>query len=479
MQVTLNVTKKQAILGLGLVVLVGLAVWLFRDKPTSLHGTPPNSGNTKTIEITSDGYNPDRLEIQQGDTVRFENKDDKPRWPASDPHPSHDIYPEFDPKKSIQPGDSWEFTFQREGTFGFHDHISPHKRGEIIVGKKISSGDGEASIQALLAETDKQKQAKIVKAMAEKFGPLETLTMMQQGNLPYNGETHLLVHEIGNVAYEKYGDDALKYCTDAFLSACYHGVIINQLGDHGFEGVGRMVEKCKAAGPLVISQCSHGAGHGFLAWQDYKVLDALPYCDKLHDFDAAIPEFNCHDGIFMENVFGVHEGKPSPNRMIKKDDPYYPCNAVPEKYIPGCYADQATVMYEIYGGDLRKVAQGCDGVPNADHKRVCYDNFARQIHPISRGQADQAIGLCKNATGIWQDQCLITIVNAEFSVGGKRSPVSYGMCPAVKDTGKIAECHEVVIANIGTYAQSPSERKELCGLISSASWKAECQKRYQ
>jgi hypothetical protein len=239
-----------------------------------------------------------------------------------------------------------------------------------------------------------------------------------------------------------------------------------------------MVEKCKEAGPLVFSQCSHAAGHGFLAWQDYQVLKALPYCDKLHEYDKDIPEFNCHDGVFMENVFGVHDGKPSPNRMIKKDDPYYPCNAVPSKYVPGCYADQATVMYEIFGGDFRKIAQACDGVKDENNKRICYDNLARQIHPVTAGDSAKAIELCKSATGIWQDQCLITIVNAEFSVGGKRSPVSYAMCPAVKDSGKITECYNVLLANISTYGQTSAERRELCGLVKSDAWKAECLKRY-
>jgi hypothetical protein len=131
-----------------------------------------------------------------------------------------------------------------------------------------------------------------------------------------------------------------------------------------------------------------------------------------------------------------------------------------------------------FGGDFRKIAQACDGVKDENNKRICYDNLARQIHPVTAGDSAKAIELCKSATGIWQDQCLITIVNAEFSVGGKRSPVSYAMCPAVKDSGKITECYNVLLANISTYGQTSAERRELCGLVKSDAWKAECLKRY-
>jgi hypothetical protein len=89
MQITLQVTKKQIILGVILIVLAAGAAFLFRDNKRTLHGTPPNAGKITTIEITAEGFKPDSVTIQNGDTVRFENKDSKPRWPASDPHPVH------------------------------------------------------------------------------------------------------------------------------------------------------------------------------------------------------------------------------------------------------------------------------------------------------------------------------------------------------------------------------------------------------
>lgn len=395
-----------------------------------------SSGNA-IVEISAEGFSPKNLTINLGDPVRFINKDARARWPASDPHPTHDFLSGFDPQRPIESDSSWSFVFTTEGKWSYHDHLIPHQKGEIIVigesdtnvlsrfrdflnlniNKTNSPATAESApeeLKQLLAEKNTKKQAKIVRAMAEKYGPREALQLMQRSGLPQTGETHLLVHEIGNVAYERYGQSALLYCDESFLSACYHGVVLNEIGDRGIAGVARLIEECRSAGPHIYAQCSHAAGHGFLAYNNYKVLEALPFCDQLGEFAQDIPTFNCRDGIFMENIFGVHNGKPSPNRMVKTDDPYYPCNAVPEKYRDGCFANQATLMYQLFDGNLRKVAEHCDKVGEEKYKEICYNNFARQIHPLTEGKTERAKIFCANATGQWKDQCILTLVSAAF-----------------------------------------------------------------
>lgn len=86
-----------------------------------------------TVRITKDGFSPEEIRITKGTTVIFENKDEYWHWVASDIHPSHSIYPEFDPGGAIGPGKSWEFIFDRLGEWGYHDHLSPYIVGKIIV----------------------------------------------------------------------------------------------------------------------------------------------------------------------------------------------------------------------------------------------------------------------------------------------------------------------------------------------------------
>lgn len=89
---------------------------------------------TFTITITDDGFSPDPVKIQKGTKIIFLNKGQNPHWPASDFHPTHGIYPEFDPLKGISPSEEWSFTL-KPGKWHYHDHLYPSFTGTIEVEK--------------------------------------------------------------------------------------------------------------------------------------------------------------------------------------------------------------------------------------------------------------------------------------------------------------------------------------------------------
>lgn len=106
--------------------------------------SPPASQNTsvkiETVVLTSleivvseNGFFPKDSQVKKGSTVTFINKGTKAVWPASDPHPTHTDYSDFNPKRGIAPGMSWSFTFEQAGDWGYHDHLSPFRRGTITV----------------------------------------------------------------------------------------------------------------------------------------------------------------------------------------------------------------------------------------------------------------------------------------------------------------------------------------------------------
>ena len=98
------------------------------------------------IEITPDGFIPQSVTIDQNSTIIFVNKDETDHWPASNTHPHHDLYPEFDPKKPIAPGDFWIFKPKKIGAWKFHDHLFPHQRGLLIVTGESSETKMETSL---------------------------------------------------------------------------------------------------------------------------------------------------------------------------------------------------------------------------------------------------------------------------------------------------------------------------------------------
>jgi hypothetical protein len=91
--------------------------------------------NSKThlVILKESGFEPKELTIQKGDIVQFKTEISDSFWPASDIHPTHGIYPEFDPQEPIEPSQTWSFRFNKEGSWKFHDHLQPVFRGIITV----------------------------------------------------------------------------------------------------------------------------------------------------------------------------------------------------------------------------------------------------------------------------------------------------------------------------------------------------------
>lgn len=92
---------------------------------------PDTSHPAATVTMTKGAFDPDPVTVQQGQTVCWINRDSVDHWPASNIHPTHEIYPEFDPKRGIKPGETWCFAFGRAGIWKYHDHLFPEIVGTV------------------------------------------------------------------------------------------------------------------------------------------------------------------------------------------------------------------------------------------------------------------------------------------------------------------------------------------------------------
>ncbi len=86
-----------------------------------------------TVVLKDSGFEPEMTRITRGGTVTFRNERENPFWPASDLHPSHGLYAEFDPMRPLDPGEQWSFRFDRVGTWDYHDHLRSYYVGTIHV----------------------------------------------------------------------------------------------------------------------------------------------------------------------------------------------------------------------------------------------------------------------------------------------------------------------------------------------------------
>jgi len=126
--------KKRPLLIFTLILIIALAFFLalqFKYSSNSL--TRPSTSVTHAIILEEGGFSQKEITINQGDTINFTTSLNQPFWPASDLHPTHGIYPEFDPLEPLDADTSWKFTFHKKGSWKYHDHLSPQYRGIIHV----------------------------------------------------------------------------------------------------------------------------------------------------------------------------------------------------------------------------------------------------------------------------------------------------------------------------------------------------------
>lgn len=141
------------VLGIGAyVVLGGQPEPAPAPTPNIIVNNPPEDGDTQladseviTVDYTDQGFAPRTLTVKVGDTVRFVNQSSHDMWVGVDEHPSHTQYDNtsrdehcpdgsaFDQCARSGPGTSWDFTFAKAGTFGYHNHVRASDTGTIVV----------------------------------------------------------------------------------------------------------------------------------------------------------------------------------------------------------------------------------------------------------------------------------------------------------------------------------------------------------
>lgn len=118
-----------------IVGVLGFLIFSKMNPQRSSESAPPTVQVTSenSVKYTDSGFSPKELKISVGSTVTFINDSRSALWVASNPHPIHTDYFGFDSRKSIDTGDTYQFTFNKTGTFGFHNHLLPETSGVIIV----------------------------------------------------------------------------------------------------------------------------------------------------------------------------------------------------------------------------------------------------------------------------------------------------------------------------------------------------------
>ncbi len=106
--------------------------------PSSSEATQPTSSPSGTIAeensvtLTSSGFSPATLTVKAGAKVTWTNKSGGAAIIASNPHPTHTDYPPLN-LGTFQDGGTLSLTFNKAGTYGYHNHLDPSQTGTIVV----------------------------------------------------------------------------------------------------------------------------------------------------------------------------------------------------------------------------------------------------------------------------------------------------------------------------------------------------------
>ena len=84
------------------------------------------------VKITSTGFSPKDITVKVGKMVTWENTDSANHTVNSAPHPTHTLYP-FLNIGVIGPEEKKSVSFEKAGTYKYHDHLNPSLIGTVTV----------------------------------------------------------------------------------------------------------------------------------------------------------------------------------------------------------------------------------------------------------------------------------------------------------------------------------------------------------
>lgn len=440
--------------------------------------------NHLTVRIDENGFHPQKLIIKAGETAMFLNTDKQAHWPASNIHPTHTIYPAFDPKKVIDAGASWSFTFERPGEWRYHDHIFPDRAGIITVEgssphdtnppkettKKQSPSLTKEKTEHLFANINMFETAKNETRLGELLSQAGARAVMN-GLLSDSGggsiiDCHQEAHLIGRLAYEQFGASVFQEGDASCHSGFYHGALEAFLAEKGTTNLAKNVENVCDAFPTLFGrfECLHGIGHGLMAYENYDLPQTLRVCDLLAtDYDRN----SCYGGVFMENIVAAQGfgAIPGHDTTWTNKDPHFPCNAIDQSQSVQfqCYQMQTSWMLTLFAYDFDRVIPECLKAP-ANMISVCFKSFGRDAAGHTLRNPQKIRDICEKVP---QDmdyyrQCVIGAINVIVDFwGGGLATQGTELCTLLPEKGK-DPCYTTLASRLRDIFKEEKKRSAMC-----------------
>lgn len=454
---------------------------------------------TAIIEINDEtGFVPSEFVIAQGDTVLFRNVGTELHWPASNIHPTHQIYPAFDPKRALGAHEEWSFVFEKTGVWRMHDHVLPEFAGVIIVEEDPDSmsaknsfsfsdatpdfyekitrifkriythiffGRVEAEFEALDIFTVVRSEKDLIRWM-KAVGPekvMDRLVSASGGGSLF--DCHTEAHYTGRAAWDAYGSEAFKRGNASCHSGYYHGAMEGFLQDKGTDNIAEKINSlCLLFDTSFgVFECLHGVGHGVMAYEDYDMPNALATCKRLA---TPFDQNSCYGGVFMENIVTGQGNGAIPGHKtewISYDDPHYPCNAIDQSQDVQvqCYQMQTSWMLTLKNYDFDGVVTDCLGAPT-EMVPVCFLSLGRDAAGVTLRDPVAIKDLCAKVPEEYSDQCVRGAVNVIIDFWGAGLTNQASKLCAILGGNDKNTCWGILNGRLLDVFGDPVKRKEVC-----------------
>ncbi len=214
---------------------------------------------------------------------------------------------------------------------------------------------------------------------------------------------HKKTHLFGAVLYESEKTDSISICDSFSGSGCYHEVVQLSIYDNDFSALLKIKDDCENK-----DGCNHGVGHGIIGYFGYSpaaLISALDSCVVYGDTSYR----GCYGGVFMG--YNVYFRDPSQSstttpsaRPLSINDPYNPCDRIPEQYRFACFVRQVqlwenTIFKNLSGiENIRSVIGLCSELQNETYKKACLFGIGRNMWPLIQHDVDTMVRACTYTT---------------------------------------------------------------------------------
>jgi hypothetical protein len=330
-------------------------------------------------------------------------------WPASDFHPTHNLYPEFDPKKPIAQNSSWVFVFDKSGKWTYHNHLFPSQIGTIIVLNKNGIVEQTGSPcntnpNQQQCWSDQINQALNTEGLSAAFEKVKFLYGTQS---QFASNCHAYAHKLGEAAYQLLAQnkpvplsDAASYCGYGF----YHGLMEKLLLNEN-----DMVRAGDFCGSVYKDQnivsgdaCYHGIGHGAEAlavsdpgvWRepDKMFSNAVSICQVASRQDS-VRFSRCSSGVFMEASSYYADG--TYQLKFDKNNPISICADLQDKVKLNCYTQLYPVLKMLAGEDLAKAAKFVEQIKEDNYAQESIETLSGSMVNVQAKDHKKDIAVCR------------------------------------------------------------------------------------